>query len=618
MAVAPPSEKRVYELISTVGTNIERLRQGINALRQLHDRWTGSNETAINLIAQLTALRSNLDKVHDWLSYAIDDLHPQLLSDLDVLMASCALLVRHVDHLIASLRQPDPDAVDCAVKLKYAVGGRSMERLRDVAERQADAVRILLAACKCHTTAQRKILLHKSRQIRKEDDLSLKVLARSSKWNGGCMTALTSVSRGIQGLRLSYYRKFKRKDLYEEPTEKDYDNAAAAIRSEAIDRALQEDSMVLRRETKLMLMGQDNSGKDLVMHQIRVLYAEGYYSPEDRMKFRDAVRSTVRLLIHSIIDLLKDTGINLPTALNEQFAVLLDEVDLVDMHRITVDAAVAVQTLWASAEFSSMYLQNFEIDFPQYSPYFAQEVQRIAAEDYVPAEADIIRLNQSIGGTKELRFNWDELDVHLFNINGYIPDQFRKRWFHQFDSVTSLVYTVDVSLYDRPFYGQTTKSQLLDDFASFESWATSPKFADSAVILLLNNFTRFRDKLRYSPLETLFPDYVPNAADPDSSARQYILKQFKDVNRNRLSIYSFWVDLDMSDNQHLYAAVKKTLQHIQQRKARSEVWQESETTMSSSTGLTEKLSNSRLNLRSRNESRIERLLSKKSVESKFS
>ncbi|KAH6633449.1 G-protein alpha subunit-domain-containing protein [Boeremia exigua] len=618
MAVVPPSEKEVYELISTVGTNIDRLRQGINALRQLHDRWTGCNETAINLIAQLTALRSNLDNVHDWLNYAINDLHPQLLSDLDVVMASCALLVRHVDQLVADLRQPDPGATDCAVKLKYAVGGRSMERLRDVAERQSESVRILLAACKCHTTAQRKILLHKSRQIRQEDNLSMKVLARSSKWKGGCMTVLTGVSRGIQGCKLSYYRKFKRKDTYEEPTEKDYDNAAAAIRSSAIDRALQEDSMTLRRETKLMLMGQDHSGKDLVMHQIKVLYAEGYYTPEDRMRYRDAVRSTMRLVIHSMIDLLKDTCITLPTALNNDFAVLLDEVEMVDMHYITGEAAAAVRNLWFSTEFSSIYLKNFEIDFPQYAPYFAQEAQRIGSEEYIPAEADIIRLNQSIGGIKELRFNWDELDVHLFNINGYIPDQFRKRWFHQFDSLTSLVYTVDISLYDRPFYGQTTKSQLLEDIASFESWANSQNFADSSVILLLNNFTRFRDKLRYSPLESLFPDYVPNAADPDTSARQFILKQFKDVNRNQLSIYSFWVDLDMSDNQHLYAALKKTLQHIQQRKARSEVWQESESSISSGTGLTGRLASSRLNLRSRSGSRLEALLSKKSIDSQFS
>lgn len=431
------------------------------------------------------------------------------------------------------------------------------------------------------------------------------------------MTALTSVSRGIQGLRRSYYRKFKRKDFHDEPTEKDYDNAAATIRSEAIDRALQEDSMVLRREAKLMLMGQDNSGKDLVMHQIKVLYGEGYYSTEDRLKFRDAVRSTMRLLIHSIIDLLKDTGINLPTALNQDFAILLDEVDLVDMHRITSYAAAAVRSLWASPEFSSIYLKNFEINFPQYAPYFAQEVERIAADDYVPTEADIIRLNQSIGGIKELRFNWDELDVHLFNINGYIPDQFRKRWFHQFDSATSLIYTVDVSLYDLPFYGQTTKSQLLEDFASFEFWATSPKFAGSAVILLLNNFTRFRDKLRYSPLETFFPDYIPSTSNPDVSARQYILKQFKDLSCNKLSIYSFWVDLDLSDNQHLYAALKKTLQHIQQRKARSEVEQGSKTNVSSGSVLSRKLTTSRLNLRSRSGSKLEGLLSKKSVENGF-
>jgi guanine nucleotide-binding protein G(i) subunit alpha len=148
MAVAPANEKQVYELISRVGTNIDRLRQGINALRQLHDRWTGCNETSINLLAQLTTLRSSLDNVHDWLNYAFNELHPQLLSDLDLLMVSCALLVRHMDHLIASLRQPDLDAVDCAIKLKYAVGGRSMERLREVAARQSDAVRILLAACK--------------------------------------------------------------------------------------------------------------------------------------------------------------------------------------------------------------------------------------------------------------------------------------------------------------------------------------------------------------------------------------------------------------------------------------------------------------------------------------
>ena len=408
------------------------------------------------------------------------------------------------------------------------------------------------------------------------------------------------MSRVIQYVKFVFCMKLLQQDNpNQEPTEKEYENAAAAIRSKAIDRALQEDATTLRRETKIMLMGQNNSGKELIMHQIKVLYADGYFSVEDRMRYHATVRSTFRLLIHAIIDLLKDTGINLSKELNQDFAVLLDEVESVDIQHVTPAAVRAVERIWASEEFSTLYIKNFEIDFPQYAPYFVQEKERIADEDYVPSEADIIRLNEAPGGIKELRFNWDELDVHLFNINGYVPDQLRKRWLHQFDDATSLVYTVDVSLYDRPFFGQSSKSQLLDDFSNFESWVTSPKFANSSIILLLNNFTRFRDKLPFSPLSTFFPDYVPSGSDPETSARNYILERFKDLNRNGLAIYSFWVDLDLSDNQHLYAALKKTLQHIVQRRARNEVWHESNATIDENEGgikglLTRSLSHGKL------------------------
>lgn len=387
----------------------------------------------------------------------------------------------------------------------------------------------------------------------------------------------------IQWCRFLFHLKLSRNEIDRDltPTGEEYESAAAAIRSDAIDRALQEEATTLRRETKLVVMGELSSGKELVVHQMKVLYAEGYHSSEQRKSYRYAVRSTIRLLIHSIIDLLKDTGINLPNALNQHFAILLHEVETMDPQRITPEAVTALESIWACSEFSSVYVRNFEIDFPQYASYFAQEIKRIASRDYIPSEADIIRLSRDFGGMKELRFQWDELDVHLFNINGYIPGQFRKRWMHQLDDATALIYTVDVSHYDRPYLGQPNKSQLVAEFTSFEHWASSPKFANSSIILLLNNFSRFRNKLEHSPLHTFFPDYKPSDANPETSARQYLLRRFKDANRRQLSIYSFWVDLDMGDNQHLYSALKKTLQHIQQRKARNEVWNASSTTMGS-------------------------------------
>jgi len=141
-------EKRAASLMSALGNTSSRLRQSINALRELHDRWRDPNGTFINLIAQLTSLKSNLGEMQDWMRYAISDMHPQLLQDTDLVLASCGMLVYSLDDLVAQLRQPDHDGTDWAIKLKFSVASRSMNRLRSVAKRQTDAVNLLLAACK--------------------------------------------------------------------------------------------------------------------------------------------------------------------------------------------------------------------------------------------------------------------------------------------------------------------------------------------------------------------------------------------------------------------------------------------------------------------------------------
>jgi guanine nucleotide-binding protein G(i) subunit alpha len=434
---------------------------------------------------------------------------------------------------------------------------------------------------------QRKILLHKSREIRKEDAANLKALSQSSIWNGGCITGLTQLSRLIQWFRLMFHMKIARDELDSEEDP----HATAVNRSEAIDRALLREATALRQETKIVLVGGTRSGKDLIMHQMKVLYAEGYYSVEERTKYRYAVWQVVRGLMYSITNLLKDTGVVLSAELNKDFAILLHEGETPKDEGFTLEAVQAINNIWASSEFSTLYVRNFEIDFPQYAPYFAQEARRIADKDYVPTEADIIRLNQSMRGINELRFNWDELDVHLFNIKGYVPQHFRERWFHQLEGATALIYTMDVSLYDKPNPSKPNESLLVTEFEGFESWINQPGFANTSIILLLNNFTRFVGKLAYSPLKKYFPDHTPNECDPELSARQYILRRFKNANHQGLSIYSFWVDLDLSDNHHLFTALKKSLTRIQERKAQDEVRNASVSATDSSRPSTNETSN---------------------------
>ena len=302
-----------------------------------------------------------------------------------------------------------------------------------------------------------------------------------------------------------------------------------------------------------------------------MLYAEGHQPANERIKYRYQVYQVVYSLMNSITDLLKDTGVSLPPALSHDFATLLDELDAGN-EGITPDAVKAIDHIWSSPQFSKLYRHNFEIEFPQYAPYFAQEVARIAEGDYVPSEADIMRLNQSMRGVKELRFNWDELDIHLFNIKEGLPDQFRERWFHQLEGATALMYTIDISLYDKPNPNRPNESLLIDEIESFESWISQRGFSNSSIILILNNYSRFLLKMKHAPLEKFFPDYTPDNSEPETSARHYVTRLLKAVNRQSLSFYSFWVDLDTSDNRQLYSTLKSTLTQIQERRMQEEAW----------------------------------------------
>lgn len=140
-------EKNVFALISAIGALRDRLRHNIDGLRQIHNRRKDGNGSPINLIAQLTALKSSYGSIQDWLDGSGSDLHPQLLTDLDMLTHSSDELSRYVNSLIKTFQQSDLRAADFAAKLKYALASRTMGRLQTVAQRQNDAVNLLLAAC---------------------------------------------------------------------------------------------------------------------------------------------------------------------------------------------------------------------------------------------------------------------------------------------------------------------------------------------------------------------------------------------------------------------------------------------------------------------------------------
>lgn len=99
---------------------------------------------------------------------------------------------------------------------------------------------------------------------------------------------------------------------------------------------------------------------------------------------------------------------------------------------------------------------------------------------------------------------------------------------------------------------------MLESLSLFESIVNSPWFADTSVVLFLNKIDVFTEKLPYSPLENIFPDYT--GGNDVNKAVKYILWRFSQINTKKLNLYPHLTQAtDTSNIRLVFAAIKETV-----------------------------------------------------------
>jgi guanine nucleotide-binding protein G(i) subunit alpha len=122
----------------------------------------------------------------------------------------------------------------------------------------------------------------------------------------------------------------------------------------------------------------------------------------------------------------------------------------------------------------------------------------------------------------------------VFSIGDQRSD--RKKFIHQFENVTSIVFSVDLSSYDQVLPGASNHQNLLmESFSIFRSMVNSRWFLRTSIILLLCNAELFRRKLGRTPMNKYFPDY--GGGNDIVQASNYIIGRFHCFNKNGLSLF---------------------------------------------------------------------------------
>ncbi|KAF5923073.1 hypothetical protein HPG69_016540 [Diceros bicornis minor] len=235
----------------------------------------------------------------------------------------------------------------------------------------------------------------------------------------------------------------------------------AARRSRRIDRHLRSESQRQRREIKLLLLGTSNSGKSTIVKQMKIIHSGGFNL--------EACKEYKPLIIYNAIDSLTRI-IRALAALKIDFHNPDRAYDAVQLFaltgpaeskgEITPELLGVMRRLWADPGAQACFGRSSEYHLEDNAAYYLNDLERIAAPDYIPTVEDILRSRDMTTGIVENKFTFKELTFKMVDVGGQRSE--RKKWIHCFEGVTAIIFCVELSGYDLKLY-EDNQTEILDE-----------------------------------------------------------------------------------------------------------------------------------------------------------
>lgn len=304
-----------------------------------------------------------------------------------------------------------------------------------------------------------------------------------------------------------------------------HQDSQAKTRSKEIDRLLEKDKKYASREVKFLLLGPGESGKTTILRQMKIIHDNGY-SPEECEQFRYIVYSNIIQSMKTILKGRKQLNIAYSNPEREEDENTFNDLNEIPIARIINKAlADSIRNLWSdkaiqeTIKFSSMFQLNDSAE------YFLSNMERIAAEDYLPNETDVLRTRVQTLGVVEYRFTYSRLSFLMVDVGGQKTE--RKKWIHCFEFVTAILFLVALSDFDLQLREDDETNRMVDSLELFDSISNNQYFKNTSIILFLNKKDLFFRKLKSVKLSDTFPEYTGD--NSYESATMYFRSKFESL-----------------------------------------------------------------------------------------
>ncbi|XP_023226871.1 guanine nucleotide-binding protein subunit alpha-13-like isoform X2 [Centruroides sculpturatus] len=314
--------------------------------------------------------------------------------------------------------------------------------------------------------------------------------------------------------------------------------------SKKIDKMLEKDKQLIRRQVKLLLLGAGESGKSTFLKQMKIIHGLNF-EEEKIAEFRMTIYQNIIKGMKVLVDARNKLNIPWEDPANNRYAshvmkyensVMLD-VDLF------LEFSFSVQKLWKDKGILCAFDRRREFQF-----------------DYIPSNRDILHARKATKGITEFTIPVNGIPFHFVDVGGQRSQ--RQKWFQCFDSVTSILFLVSSSEFDQVLLEDRCTNRLLESLRIFDTIINNRCFSEVSFILFLNKTDLLKEKIerRSANISEYFPQF---RGDPFSidDVQKFILDLFDDVRRDKKKplFHHYTTAVDTENIKVVFNAVRDTI-----------------------------------------------------------
>jgi len=193
------------------------------------------------------------------------------------------------------------------------------------------------------------------------------------------------------------------------------------------------------------------------------------------------------------------------------------------------DVVEAVKYLWLKENaIKDAWKRSNEIQVIESASYYFDAIDRIVDANYRPTTDDILRARIKTTGIIETAFKISGHEFRLVDVGGQRSE--RRKWLHCFQDVTAIIFCVSMSEYDQMLHEDNKVRRTEESMKLFEEICNSKWFGEVDIILFLNKYDLFREKIQVADMKDAFPDY--DGGLDLKKAREFLINKYLSLNHN--------------------------------------------------------------------------------------